>query len=354
MRPARRPNRNRVGIISEEYDEDEFCRNTPAIENSRILGSTSDAVSYSSRIKCDGTLNEMLQRLQQTISKVGEVQGIGFRSGVDVTLRFLPAPPDQGIVFVRTDAAEPIPIPAAVELTVPGMWRTAIESRDHPGNGVEITEHVLAALAGLLIDNCIVELDGPEPPGCDGSSGPFAECLLDAGIVDQGVPGRVLRVDHEVCVSSDEGRRRITATSNASHTLSIHYQLDCGPDSPIPPQSFAIELTPESFMQEIAYCRTFLSEEWANQLRAQGFGRRATARELLVFGAHGPIDNRLRMPDECARHKILDILGDLALIGCDVIGHFEAVRSGHQHNTELARRLMQEHADSFADGADPS
>ena len=286
----------------------------------------------------------MSQRIQRTISRAVEVRGIGFLTGADVRLRFLPAPPQHGIAFLRTDCASVHPIPALVEYTVPRQRRTAIE---HRGAVVEMTEHVMAALAGLQIDNCLVALDAPEPPGCDGSCLPFAERLWDAGIVEQGLPRRVLTVRHEVSVSDDKGSQSIQAAPSTNSGLTIRYTLQYGNQSPIPAQQYRIELTPEKFLKEIAFARTFVLEEEAVALRAQGYGCRTTARDLLIFGKQGIIDNSLRAADECARHKVLDCIGDLALIGCDVCGEIDAFRSGHRLNADLVRRLKLAHAEGL-------
>ncbi len=285
----------------------------------------------------------MQHRSQRTIRRSVETSGIGFLTGADVNLRFVPAPPNHGIVFERTDVSHSQPIPALVEFTVPRQRRTAIE---HQGVVVEMVEHVMAALAGLHVDNCIVQLNAPEPPGHDGSSRDFAEALLDAGIVEQNEPRQLLVIENRVCARSDDSASEVLASPLCRPTLAISYQLDYGPRSPILPQNRTVEITPESFVAELAFARTFVLESEAEVLRAQGYGRRTTAKDLLVFGPEGPIDNRLHTPDECVRHKILDCVGDLALIGCDVWGHVHAYRSGHQLNREIVRRLKRAHPNS--------
>lgn len=285
----------------------------------------------------------MHQRSQRTISRPAIVSGIGFLTGADVTLRFLPAGANHGIAFQRTDRLFAPPIPALVAFTIPRSRRTAIA---RCGVVVEMIEHVMAALAGLQIDNCLVELNAPEPPGCDGSSRLFAETLLDAGIVDQDVPRQRLELAHAVLVSGDDGGQSVRGASKPGGKLELSYTLDYGAGSAIPPQSYRVSLSPETFLNEIAFARTFLLDYEAEALRAQGYGKRTTARDLLIFGKQGVIDNSLRVSDECARHKILDCIGDFALAGCDLIGSIDARRSGHQLNAEFVRRTQLIHAES--------
>lgn len=284
----------------------------------------------------------MTRRSQRTIARPAAVAGVGFLGGADVSLRFLPAPPDHGICFRRVDLPGTRRVPARVEYTVPRQRRTAIE-RD--GVTVELVEHVMAALFALQVDNCLVELDAPEPPGGDGSSQMFAEALLSAGMISQGVPRHAVRLSHTVMVGDHS--QRIAGSPQDRDALTIRYELDYGETSPIERQFCEIDVTPESFLSEIVFARTFVLEQEALALRAQGYGRRTTARDLLIFGSTGVIDNALRAPNECARHKLLDCIGDFALAGCDLSGRIEAFRSGHQLNSEFVRRLKQTHAAEF-------
>jgi UDP-3-O-acyl-N-acetylglucosamine deacetylase len=224
---------------------------------------------------------------------------------------------------------------------VPRERRTAIERH---GVVVEMVEHVMAALAGLGVDNCIVEVNAPEPPGLDGSCRGFTDALLSAGVVELNELRPVLLIERPLRINAAEQASQIEAAPLHRPTLAITYQLDYGPKSPIRPQQLTVEISPESFLAELAYARTFVLDTEVAALRAQGYGRRTTYRDLLVFGPDGVIENRLHAPDECARHKLLDCLGDLALMGCDVCGHIRAYRSGHGLNREMARRLLQTHA----------
>ena len=290
----------------------------------------------------------MQQRSQQTIRRCVETSGIGFLTGANVTLRFIPAPANYGIAFQRIDCDGTEPIPARIEHVVSRQRRTAIE---YQGVTVEMIEHVLAALAGLRVDNCLVQLDAPEPPGFDGSSQIVADCLLEAGIIEQDELRPVLFVEDDLRVSGDADDCEILAKPLARPILAIGYHLDYGARSPIPPQHLTVEITPATFIDELAFARTFILESEIDSLRARGYGQRTTTKDLLVFAADGLIDNRLRTPDECVRHKILDCLGDFALIGCDLCGCFSAFRSGHRLNHDVVRQLRQSHLNSLIESA---
>jgi UDP-3-O-acyl N-acetylglucosamine deacetylase len=279
-------------------------------------------------------MRRVSDRLQQTIRHPVEVEGIGFLTGAEVRLRFLPAPPDTGIVFVRTDLDPPQSIPARVERVTGTARRTTL---GHLPAQVSLVEHVVAALAGLHIDNCRVELNAPEPPGLDGSSLAFVRALVRADAEVQDAPRGVWRVDHPIILR--QGGATIAFHPPRRPGLTVTYFLDYGHDVSLRPHCRTQPVTPQTFLNDIAGCRTFLLEREAYELRKQGLGSRTTAADLLVFGSHGPIDNTLRFEDEPARHKILDIVGDLGLLGADLHGHVVAYRSGHPLNIELARTL---------------
>lgn len=286
----------------------------------------------------------MLCRSQRTLRQAVETQGVGLFTGTDARLRFVPAPADHGIAFQRIDVAGSAPIPARIEYVASTQRRTAI-ARD--GVQVEMIEHVMAALAGLQIDNCLIEIDGPEVPGFDGSCRDVCNLLLAAGIVEQDRPREVISLQMPVQVSADEGDIEVVARPMNYNGLAITYQLDYGDRSPIPPQNLTIEITPETFVREIAFARTFVLEAEVAALQAAGYGRRVTHQDLLVFDASGHvIGNQLRATDEAVRHKILDCLGDFALIGADLRGYFNAYRSGHRHNHDLVRRILLTHQSS--------
>jgi len=245
-------------------------------------------------------------------------------------------------VFVRTDLPGQPRIRAHIDQVTGTRRRTTL---GEPPAQVGLVEHVLAALAGLRIDNCLIELNAPEPPGLDGSARAFVEALLSAGIVRQAEPRSVWCVDQPIVFTAGGATLALhppeETKEGARPGLLLTYFLDYGPVSPIGRQLHTQELTVSGFRRDIASCRTFLLEEEALELRRQGLGVRTTTADLLVFGPQGPIDNRLRFANEPARHKVLDMIGDLSLLGADLWGHVIAYRSGHPLNVELALALSQ-------------
>lgn len=276
-------------------------------------------------------------RSQHTIAKPVEVTGFGYWSGQDVRVEFRPANAGTGIVFVRSDLASLPRIPALVTNRIETPLRTTLVSN---GVSVEMVEHVLAACAGLEVDNCEIWVDRPELPGCDGSSQVFVDALTEAGLVKQtAMRGRLVVAD-VTRVGDDECWIEIRPRPRGG--FKVKYRLDYGSESPIGRQTIELAVTPESFRRELAPARTFLLESEAEWLRSRGLGTRVTVNDLVVFGDEGPIGNELRFEDECVRHKALDLVGDFALAGCEIVGQVMAHRSGHRLNAELVRVLLAE------------
>jgi UDP-3-O-acyl N-acetylglucosamine deacetylase len=265
------------------------------------------------------------------------VKGFGYWSGRDVRVEFRPAAAGSGIAFFRDDLAPARRIAATLNNRIETPRRTTLAEG---GAVVEMVEHIMAALWGLRIDNCEVHVDAPEMPGCDGSSRAYVEALQSAGIVAQGAGQRRLVVCETVRVGGDEAW--VAADPARRGELRIKYRLDYGNQSPIGRQTLELDVTPEAFVSQLAPARTFILQHEAQWLRERGLGARTTYRDLLVFGEEGPLDNELRYKDECVRHKTLDLIGDLALCGCDVTGQITAHRSGHRLNAELVRALLSE------------
>ncbi len=249
-------------------------------------------------------------------------------------MSLLPAPANTGLVFERVDLAGRPRVPARLEHLVHQPRRTVLQRGTAR---VEMVEHVLAALAGLWIDNCLIQLDALEPPVGDGSSLEIVEALLYAGIAEQKPLQAQCVVTGELNVSTPGERGTLLAHRADSYT--IRYDLDYG-NTVISPQSFTATITPEEFVREIAFARTFVLESEVALLKARGFGQRATTQNLLVFGPRGVVENTLRAPNECARHKLLDCIGDLALCGASPVGSFHAKQSGHHLNHRMVEQLL--------------
>ena len=276
-------------------------------------------------------------RRQRTLARPAFVTGFGYFSGRDVRVEFWPAAENAGITFVRHDIGPAAQVPARAALRLDMPRRTTLELG---GVRVEMVEHVLAALAGVRVDNCEVWVNAPEMPGCDGSASAFVEAMDAAGVVEQRRPVRQIVVERSIRVGDE--RSWIEAQPPRSAGLSVSYELDFGDGTPIGRQIFALDITPDTFRRELANCRTFIPQEAAQGMLAQGIGQRVTPRDLLIFGPHGPIDNELRFDDECVRHKLLDVIGDLALTGREIIGHVVAHCCGHSLHAELAKQLLEQ------------
>jgi UDP-3-O-acyl-N-acetylglucosamine deacetylase len=175
-------------------------------------------------------------------------------------------------------------------------------------------------------------------PGCDGSSRAYTHALLAAGVVSQGWPRKQLVIDEVSRVGDD--RTWVEARPGHDGGMSIRCRIDYGSATAIGEQSLALRVTPQTYLRELADSRTFLLKHEADSLRSQGLGERTGYSDLLVFDEHGPIQNTLRYPDECVRHKALDVVGDLALAGCDLVGLIVANCSGHLLNAELVTTLL--------------
>lgn len=277
------------------------------------------------------------EREQRTIQRPVEVEGIGYVTGATIRLRFVPADPSTGIVFVRTDLSPEVEIPATVDQVVDTSRRTTLGK----GTGqISLVEHVLAALAGMRIDNCRVEINAPEPPGMDGSSQDFVDALLQAGVEHQHSTRPVWQVE-EAIRFSHKGTTITLYPDTGSH-LKATYYLDYGLHPSLRKHSYTNVITPETFRQRIAPCRTFILESEVEMLRAMGLGKNTSEADLLVYGKDGIIGNTERFADEPARHKVLDMIGDLALLGVNLCGHVIGYRTGHPQNVELVRLLDQQ------------
>src|SRR5690348_6778562 len=275
---------------------------------------------------------------QKTIARDVTIAGPGLFSGDTATLTFAPAEAGSGITFVREQDGKVATIPAIVQNVLRRPRRTCLK------NGtlfVETIEHCMAALAGMGVDNAVVRVSGGmvgELPGGDGSSRPFVDAIQEAGVVEQSEPTRPLIIRKPVQVSSDGAT--LAALPGPTDKLEVIYDFEAKP--PIGRQVISFHLGDDDFVSQLAPARTFIFEEEARELRARGMGKHLTPKDLLVIAGNGPIENEFRFGDECARHKVLDLLGDLFLIGRPLRGRIVACKSGHSLNHLLARRLLEQ------------
>lgn len=283
--------------------------------------------------------------LQRTISRAVELAGRGLFTGLAVTARFKPAPVGTGVLFTRCDQAEPVRIPAQLDHLTKRARRTSLR------NGtveIETVEHCLAAVRGCGIDNIEIELDNAELPAVDGSSRPFVDAIESAGVVEQDAERQPIFVQAPVRVA--EGDAELVAWPGAGERLDIFYELDYGPENPVGRQVCTFSVARDDFRTQIAPARTFVLADEVRALQSAGLGTHLTYQDILVIGPDGPIENSFRFPDECVRHKILDLVGDLMLIGGFLCGRIYARKSGHQLNHELVRKILEQRASQqFAD-----
>jgi UDP-3-O-[3-hydroxymyristoyl] N-acetylglucosamine deacetylase / 3-hydroxyacyl-[acyl-carrier-protein] dehydratase len=275
---------------------------------------------------------------QRTISREVSFAGPGLFSGEPATLTFAPAAADSGITFIREQDSRTATIPAVVENVLKRPRRTCLR------NGtlfVETVEHCLAALSGLGIDNAVVRLSGGtvgEVPGGDGSSQAFVQMIQDAGIVEQAAEQCPLIIRKPVQVTL--GDATLAALPGPTDRLEIIYSFEAPP--PLGRQTCTFHLGDDDFVSQLAPARTFVFEQEAKELQSRGLGKHLSPRDLLVISENGPIENEFRFPDECARHKVLDLIGDLYLVGRPIRGRLIAHKSGHRLNHLLAKRLLEQ------------
>jgi UDP-3-O-[3-hydroxymyristoyl] N-acetylglucosamine deacetylase/3-hydroxyacyl-[acyl-carrier-protein] dehydratase len=258
-------------------------------------------------------------------------------AGKEAKVVFRPAPVESGVTFVRTDIADPVRIKATVPNIAERSRRSAIKNGSV---SIETIEHCMAAIAALEIDNVVVEVDGAELPAPDCSSAEYFKVLKHAGVVEQDAARKEFVIREPIISSA--GDASVYALPHSEEGLSITYDLDYGGHTGIGRQIFSCRVTPENFERQLAPARTFLLEAEAMQFRARGIGTHISPRDLLVINSDGPVKNSYRFPNECVRHKIVDLIGDLALVGRAIRGRIVAYKSGHSLNQDLARKLYEE------------
>ena len=278
----------------------------------------------------------MAALLQRTLKNVIRATGIGLHTGEKVYLTLRPAPVDAGIIFVRTDLDEPVTISARAENV--GDTTMATTLTDGTIN-ISTVEHLMSAFAGLGIDNAYVDVSAPELPIMDGSAAPFVFLLQSAGIEEQEAPKKFLRVLKKVSYSHGD----ITAELNPYDGFRVEYTLEY--DHPVfehHRRRAAVEFSSMAFVKEVSRARTFGFLADYEKLRSMNLARGGSLDNAVVVDDYRILNNEgLRQEDEFVKHKILDAIGDLYLLGHSVIGAFSGYKSGHGPNNELLRKLLR-------------
>jgi UDP-3-O-[3-hydroxymyristoyl] N-acetylglucosamine deacetylase len=270
---------------------------------------------------------------EQTFRSAVECSGVGLHSGAPVCMRIVPAAPGTGIVFRRTDL-DGFEIEAISRNVARVSYATSLMKK---GVLISTTEHLLSAFIGLGIDNAIVELDNLELPILDGSALPFVELIQKAGIRKQRRPRKYLKILREV--EMREGNKFISVYPADSYSVSYSINF---PHPLIGKETFQVELSNGSYLRKIAGARTFGSREDEKAMRNMGLIRGASKDNCIVLTRDGIENGPLRFPDEFVRHKVLDLVGDLALLGKPILGKIVADRAGHAMHTALVSRILRD------------
>jgi UDP-3-O-[3-hydroxymyristoyl] N-acetylglucosamine deacetylase len=280
---------------------------------------------------------DMAVERQTTISRKVSCAGIGVHSGARARLTLNPALANSGIRFVRVDAAPGTGEISAHAESVSDTQLGTTLSNEH-GVSVAVVEHLLAAVAGLGIDNLRIEIDGPEVPIMDGSSSVFYELLLQAGQRTLGAARRRIRILEKV--EMREGPKRATLSPSHNDVLTLRARIEYD-DQHIGVQQMAMRLAPGMFARDLAFARTYGFARDVEMLRAMGLARGGSLENAVVIGEDGVMNPEgLRIEDEFVRHKMLDAVGDLMLAGAPIAGDYDAVQPGHALNNKLVRKLL--------------
>lgn len=270
-------------------------------------------------------------RFQRTIFKEVYFEGIGLHTGREASVRIRPAPIDTGIVFNRIDKGTAIK--ADVFSVVETAFATTIGLN---GTRIKTVEHLLAAIAGLGIDNLFIDIEGPEIPILDGSSTLLAGLIIEAGIVKQGKSKRFLKIKRPLVY--EDANSRIIALPYNGYCISYFIQFD---HRLLRQQELTVEINERSFITEIAPARTFGFLKDVEKLRTNGLAKGGSLENAIVIGDDGIINSEgLRFADEFVRHKMLDSIGDFSLAGCPIEGHIILERAGHTSNINFLKKLL--------------
>lgn len=274
---------------------------------------------------------------QKTIKNTVSISGVGLQTGKNVNVTFKSAPENSGINFVRTDLPNsPLLNIRSLDLKIS---MPIFERRTTLGTGplqIQTTEHLLAALSGLSIDNILIEIDNVELPGLDGSAKGYVEALKNAGITEQASEKKVCRITEPLWCKGKDNILAIFPDEDFKISYTMAYKNEA-----LGTRLFDITVDERSFEKDIAPARTFCLEEEAEELLKRGLGKGANYENTLVIGKDGPVKNSFRFIDEPVRHKVLDLIGDLYIIGMPIKGHVVAVKSGHKLNMELVSKIKK-------------
>ena len=276
---------------------------------------------------------------QRTLKSLTRAAGVGLHTGQKVTLTLRPAQPDTGVVFRRIDRPVPVDIPARAEFVGDTRLASCLE---RGGVKVHTVEHLMSALAGLGVDNVYVDLDGPEVPIMDGSAAPFALLVQQAGVEEQSVPKRFARILRSIGVRDGDKWARLDPYDGFRLSFSISFNHPVIDKSA---QSVTVDFAETSYLKEIARARTFGFMHDVENLRESGLALGGGLENAVVLDDYRVLNAEgLRFADEFTRHKILDAIGDLYLLGCPLLGAFSAHKSGHALNNRLLRALLADAA----------
>ena len=278
---------------------------------------------------------------QQTLAKPVTLQDVGLHSGQHTTLRLLPAAPHAGLTFIRTD------LPMGQNIII-GSWDNVVDTRlctvvgNSHGARVGTVEHLLAALAGLGIDNCTIEIDGAEVPALDGSAAPFMTAILTAGVVSQAAPRRALEILRPVTIEENGRSASLAPGCHSDWSMTVDYTAT---NARIGRQTATLRLTPDAFRDEISTARTFTLYEELDAMWKSGLGLGGSLDNAVVVWGDEVVNlGGLRFDTEFARHKLLDAIGDLSLAGGPILGAYTSVAGGHALNSRLLHAVFADSA----------
>jgi UDP-3-O-[3-hydroxymyristoyl] N-acetylglucosamine deacetylase len=278
---------------------------------------------------------------QRTLRNPIKAVGIGLHTGKNITMELLPADINTGINFIRKDVDEDLLIPAIAENVGDTSLSTALIKDDVK---ISTIEHLLSAIAGLGVDNCLIKVDGPEVPIMDGSSSPFVFLIQSAGLEDQNALKRFIKVKKEIAVTRDDAYASIKPFNG----FKVSFKVDF--DHPVHkrlPSESIIDFSSTSFVKEVCRARTFGSWNEKELLQSKNLALGASVSNAIVFGEEKILNEEgLRFNDEIVKHKMLDAIGDLYLLGGNLIGQFSGYKSGHALNNQLLRKIISD-ADAY-------